>query len=567
MLFLAGLWPFNFNEKNNSVISPSGGLEIARHGTSYTSLPPGKLQDLKQFAIHIDLVTSSDGLNAFEKIFSYAVNQEEMNFLLGQWKGGLLLHLRNEKQIQGIKFGSDDALKKEERTQCLITYDGTKMIFYQDGKVKRYRETGPLNFSNWDGTYPLVVGTDAGGRSQWRGTLYEVAVFDRALTSEEVKRLSSLSGLSGLSGHAAERQGKKGIGLQASGIGLREEKARKQENPPLSPFTKGGSGKGEIAAERREKQVISGQWSVTSDGKKKVVSDAAERQEEKGVRHPTSGFGTKDGHRASGFGLPDKNMGLGTKKEENDTRPLIHYVFRPENTKTVTSGQWPVASEKKEDKRPLIHYVFKEEHTYQTTYRGGKALGVRDLGKGEAADLVMPEQFAPYQRVYLGWDPDWMKNRSDWLDLAVNILGFIPFGALLFVQSGKWVLGIGNKPQATSHKPQGNAVERQGFGFRASGVGIENGNRASGFGIKEENPPVSPFMKGGGLVVAVVLAVVVGFVVSFAIEWLQAYLPSRDSSMRDLITNGLGTFIGAIVAAYLLKRARGSGQWTVNSDQ
>ena len=45
--------------------------------------PEAKLQDLKQFAIHIDLTTLSDGLNAFEKIFSF-VNQEEMNFLLGQ---------------------------------------------------------------------------------------------------------------------------------------------------------------------------------------------------------------------------------------------------------------------------------------------------------------------------------------------------------------------------------------------------------------------------------------------------------------------------------------------------
>jgi VanZ family protein len=58
--------------------------------------------------------------------------------------------------------------------------------------------------------------------------------------------------------------------------------------------------------------------------------------------------------------------------------------------------------------------------------------------------------------------------------------------------------------------------------------------------------------------VAVVLAVVAGLVVSFAIEYLQAYLPSRDSSLRDLITNVLGTAIGAIAAAWLVRR-RGAG--------
>ena len=440
---IAGLWPFNFTEKNNAVISPAGGLEIARHGTVYTAFPADKLKDLKRFAIHIDLVTSSDGLNAFEKIFCYAVNQEEMNFLLGQWKDGFIPVLRTEQKLQGIKFGVKEALKKDERTQFLINYDGRRLFLYQDGISKNYREVGPLSFSNWNRTYPLVVGTDAGGRTQWKGVLHEVAIYDRALSPKEISA------------------------------------------------------------------VVSDQWPV--------VSDAAERQEEKGVRHPASGFG--------------KN------KEETASRPMIHYVFRPENT-------------------------------YETEFRGGKALGVRDLGKGEPADLVMPEQFTPYKRDYLQWEDNWYDYKSNWQDVAVNIVGFIPFGALLLLVLGKWELGIGRR------------------GFR---------HRASGFGTKEENPPVSPFFKGGDqneiaagpntpphpaplppgareilekgadrplamtpreIILAVGLAVLGGFVVSFAIEYLQAYLPSRDSSMRDLVTNTLGTLIGALAAVwYSRKRA------------
>jgi hypothetical protein len=450
LLFVLGCWPFNFTEKNNITIGPEGGLALARHGTAYTAASPDKLHHLHHFAIYIDLVTSSDGLNSFEKIFSYFINQEEMNFILGQWKDGLGLTFRTEKVPTGLMAGMGNALKEGVRTRFLVNYDGKNILLYRDGRVGNERATGPKPFSNWDRTYPLIVGTDAGGRSQWKGVLYEVAIFDRTLSPSEVAQLSvPANGKSDKSGRGAASN---------------KQQATRQENPPQSPFIKGGS------------------------------------------------------------------------------------------------------HAKSQDNRPLVHYVFKPEYTYETEFRGRRALAVQDLGKGQAADLVIPERFAPYQRVYLGWDRNWIRNTLDAEDVVVNVLGFVPLGALLFVQFVKrgyrlQATGDRKEQQAASSKQQGKREENPPQSPFTKGGAIEIAAQPSAARNDregKENPPVSPFFKGGGqmtsreAILAVVMAVVVGFAVSLAIEWVQAYLPSRDSSLRDLITNVLGSLIGALAAAWLV---------------
>jgi len=58
----------------------------------------------------------------------------------------------------------------------------------------------------------------------------------------------------------------------------------------------------------------------------------------------------------------------------------------------------------------------------------------------------------------------------------------------------------------------------------------------------------------GSIVRVAVLVVLAGFAVSFWIEEAQAYLPTRNSSLLDLITKVTGTIFGVIAACPFVNR-------------
>jgi len=105
-------------------------------------------------------------------------------------------------------------------------------------------------------------------------------------------------------------------------------------------------------------------------------------------------------------------------------------------------------------------------------------------------DLRIPEHFfvlhAPFlERPWDEFQPSW----SYWKNVLINIAGFVPLG----------------------------------FFFCAYFVSVRRMNRA------------------------VFATIALGAAISLTIEVLQAFLPTRDSGMTDLITNTLGTGIGAML--------------------
>ena len=111
-------------------------------------------------------------------------------------------------------------------------------------------------------------------------------------------------------------------------------------------------------------------------------------------------------------------------------------------------------------------------------------------------DLKIPTRYfvlhsACLESIWRSYHPSW----SYWEDVTLNVVGFIPFGffATAYFSSVRQLRG------------------------------------------------------------AAAITVVLGFLISLAIEVLQAFLPTRDSSMSDLITNTLGTAGGAVLYPLLVR--------------
>jgi hypothetical protein len=105
-------------------------------------------------------------------------------------------------------------------------------------------------------------------------------------------------------------------------------------------------------------------------------------------------------------------------------------------------------------------------------------------------DLLIPKRFFVLREEFL--EPPWSEFYpawSYWSNLGVNIAGFVPFG-FFFCGYLLWV----------------RKIKR-----------------------------------------AVMVTVVLGFIVSLTIEVLQAFLPTRNSGMTDLITNTSGTALGSML--------------------
>jgi regulation of enolase protein 1 (concanavalin A-like superfamily) len=70
----------------------------------------------------------------------------------------------------------------------VVTYDGATKRLYMDGIQHATTQAVSGTFSNWNSAHPLILGNETTFDRSWLGTLYLVALYDRALSLAEIQQ-------------------------------------------------------------------------------------------------------------------------------------------------------------------------------------------------------------------------------------------------------------------------------------------------------------------------------------------------------------------------------------------
>lgn len=108
------------------------------------------------------------------------------NFGLSLDENGLLRAAVRSSDGEVSSIAGDSVLPQKAWRHVVVTADGEQLQFYEDGKLVASTPCAAMAASNSDTVW---FGTGARATQVWDGRLDEVALFDRALTEEEIAAL------------------------------------------------------------------------------------------------------------------------------------------------------------------------------------------------------------------------------------------------------------------------------------------------------------------------------------------------------------------------------------------
>jgi VanZ family protein len=192
VIMIVGLWPFNFWPENKvRWLKDQNGIQFYGQGIICSPIPLFQSSSLptESTAIEIDLQPESVSFPYIAHILSVYDHQGLEIFFIGQWKSHLILQRKMKDEngrVTPKEISLQDALPLGMRRHITITSEKEGTSIYMNGRIaKVYPHLNLLKLSQGI-SGRAILGNSLTGNQYWIGNLFDLVIFKRSLTQEEI---------------------------------------------------------------------------------------------------------------------------------------------------------------------------------------------------------------------------------------------------------------------------------------------------------------------------------------------------------------------------------------------
>lgn len=167
---------FEMDIRNGSFVAED---DVSRYVTQ-------ALRTTNEMSLEAVITPAKEDQRGPARIMTISSGRPPRNLLLGQERDRLVLRLRTNEPGQDRPTQLDLAqLRIGEPQHVVLTYKPGTLHVYIDGQLVFAADGMQGGLGNWD-DQPLLFGDESGGGRFWNGQLEAVAIYSRALDTEEV---------------------------------------------------------------------------------------------------------------------------------------------------------------------------------------------------------------------------------------------------------------------------------------------------------------------------------------------------------------------------------------------
>ena len=196
LLIALMLWPYTFGIpcadciNGANWVADSGQIQFQTPGIVRSVSPPRDLkrtlnsgQGLTVETWLIPYQLKASGLN---RIISYSQDVFRTNFTFGQHQQGLVFRLRTDAYPDSRQVFVPRVFMPEKLQHIVVSYDFSHCRIYIDGQLRIDSQLLRGGFSTWNPNYLFLLGNEQTGDHPWFGSIKNVVVYNRPVTSAEV---------------------------------------------------------------------------------------------------------------------------------------------------------------------------------------------------------------------------------------------------------------------------------------------------------------------------------------------------------------------------------------------